>query len=791
MFRSTGTWATACGCIALVLVIRSGGMAVASGFSDAAVLERGGEQVLISPALGEVHRTTERMSDVQSFEIGGSAVLLWNQIDGAGGVAPWYAISLDGRHVDRVTATSHELLLRYAAFDPLAGEPPMPAALQQPAARLRIIQFHTQSLEAYRAALESLGVEAHKYLAHNALIADVPPAAIDAVAALPFVRWTGAYHPAYRLDEESLAALTGGIAAAEMRYNIQVARRGPEQKLAVAGRVLAEGGRIDALIDDGFLLEATLTADQLTHIAAADEVLFIDRWQPPQTFLNIVRRDGGADDVELAAGFTGAGVRAEIMDSGLLTTHPGFGAIPPLIHNGNNADNSHGTHVYGINFADGAGNGNGRGLIPDAQGIFASFWNLSNRYTHTAQLVQSPWFAVYQSNSWGGCCTTAYNTQSMQLDDIALLNDFLILQAQANNLSRSSANEAWAKNVISVGGIRHLNTLTRADDVWDSGQGHGGSIGPAADGRIKPDLCYWYDRVLSADNTGGYSNFGGTSAATPTAAGHFGLMFQMWSEGIFGNPVNPGGTVFENRPHTATARAIMINTAEPYDFTGTTHDLTRVHQGWGTPHVGNLYDARDSMLVVDESDVLTNLGSTMYELEVAPGTPRLRATLVYADPPGTTSSTQHRINDLTLRVVSPSQVVYYGNNGLLAGNESTPGGQANTIDVVENVWLTNPEAGVWTFEVRADEINEDAHLETPAMDADYALVVSGVVVSNCGFDAADVNCDGAVDAFDIEPFICVLVNPNCLPCSPCAADVNDDGVVDAFDIEPFIDALLP
>jgi hypothetical protein len=55
--------------------------------------------------------------------------------------------------------------------------------------------------------------------------------------------------------------------------------------------------------------------------------------------------------------------------------------------------------------------------------------------------------------------------------------------------------------------------------------------------------------------------------------------------------------------------------------------------------------------------------------------------------------------------------------------------------------------------------------------------------------ACDANCDSAVDAFDIEPFIALLVGPSPTPCAPCAGDANGDGVVDAFDIEPFVNCI--
>lgn len=262
------------------------------------------------------------------------------------------------------------------------------------------------------------------------------------------------------------------------------------------------------------------------------------------------------------------------------------------------------------------------------------------------------------------------------------------------------------------------------DDVWN----RAGSIGPAADGRIKPDLAHFYDRVITtsaASDTSYSSNFGGTSAATPIVAGHFGVFFEMWHNGIFGNPT--AETVFDSRPHMTTAKAMVINSAKQWNFSGPAHDLTRTHQGWGLPDLQNLYDLRNQMLIVNESDVLQNLQSTAYTVTVVAGGPPLKATLVYKDPMGTTSSSQHRINDLTLKLTSPSGEVYWGNNGLLAGMWSVPGGEPNTKDTVENVFIETPEPGDWTVEVIASEINQDSHLQTPEVDADYALVVSGIV----------------------------------------------------------------
>lgn len=62
------------------------------------------------------------------------------------------------------------------------------------------------------------------------------------------------------------------------------------------------------------------------------------------------------------------------------------------------------------------------------------------------------------------------------------------------------------------------------------------------------------------------------------------------------------------------------------------------------------------------------------------------------------------------------------------------------------------------------------------------------------YTAADMNCDGAVDNFDIDPFVLVLTQPaeyrmEFPSCNPKNGDVNQDGGVDNFDIDLFVACL--
>jgi aminopeptidase N len=60
---------------------------------------------------------------------------------------------------------------------------------------------------------------------------------------------------------------------------------------------------------------------------------------------------------------------------------------------------------------------------------------------------------------------------------------------------------------------------------------------------------------------------------------------------------------------------------------------------------------------------------------------------------------------------------------------------------------------------------------------------------------ADCDCDGAVNAFDIDPFVLAIVSPESYAqqypdCNLWNADVDLDGAVNAFDIDPFVQCVI-
>jgi serine protease AprX len=632
-------------------------------------------------------------------------------------------------------AQAGDILLRSGRIPEGEPGPGLPADRRAgPSETLYIVQFPGIDCASLRARLKAEGAELLTPLPEHAWIVRLAPSRASSLRRKPYVLRVLPFHPGYRLAPELLdsreVAGAKEDSPARRRVVLQTFAPGPSEKKLLAGEVAAAGGRVVRCTPNGYLLEAELTAAQITKLAHSDHLLWMEPWQPDGDDMDIVREVSGVNFVEGAAGYDGTGVRGEVMDSGIMQSHPDFDGLQ--IHGPAPDVDAHGTSVYGILFGNGNRDGDGdaraTGILPGAVGYFAARDGMTDRYQHTAELVSAPIFAVFQSNAWGTGRSISYTSLSAELDDIVWLYDIAVFQSQSNEGNRYSRPQAWCKNVISVGGVRHRDTATLSDDGW----GRSASIGPAEDGRIKPDLVHFYDMIYTTDmEPGGYAaglyvdSFGGTSASTPIAAGIGGLAIEMWADNRFGTDPQ-GTTVFEKRPHASTTKALLINSAEPYPFSGEEDDLTRMHQGWGLPDARRLYERAPRMRVVDEKSALTDFDFDSYLATVPAGQDELRVTLVYTDRAGAPMSVVHRVNDLSLRVTAPDGTIYWGNNGLLAGNWSVPGGEPDSRNTVENVFLQNPAPGDWIIEVFADEIRMDAHLETPEDDQDYALVVYGV-----------------------------------------------------------------
>ncbi|HEX6813648.1 MAG TPA: S8 family serine peptidase [Planctomycetota bacterium] len=609
-----------------------------------------------------------------------------------------------------------------AKFDPLQGEPQFAGHLGAPAGtRLFVVQFLTRIGAEHRALLAAHGVQVLGYVPRDAFTVRCDAAVAAKLLAMPAVRWVGALQNAFKLDAELRTFAAGNGAAREC--NLVLATKADRPVLAA--QVAEIGGTVTDLCDGSTMIRATLTPSQLVAVMSRDTMVWADPVTAIGFDLDNARIQGGANYVEAAGGFRGQGVRVEATE-GLEEGHVDFAGR--VLLRGTNTVTDHGHCVAGCLAGSGAGTAGARSILPQCDVVEGAYLSAA---LHYAQITGStnptlPWRVMVASSSWGSAMTSSYTSVSMTLDDALFDADLTRCQAHGNGVVPNSRPEAWAKNVISVGGVTHGDNAIPGDDTSP-----GSSAGPAADGRIKPDACAYQDAVLTSDRTGAagfapgdaFAAFAGTSASAPIVAGHVGIIHQMFTDGLFGNvlPLPPAPqNRFDNRPHMSTSKALLCGTATPYPIA----QIARHQQGWGFPALDRLWDNRKKILVVDEYDALQANQSRSYWVWVAPGTTDFRATMVYTEPAGNPAVATQLVNDANLRVTHfASGLYWWGNNGLNGANVSTSGGSPQAIDNIESVWLANPVPGIYLVSVAAASIATDAKVETPQLDLDYALVV--------------------------------------------------------------------
>jgi hypothetical protein len=255
-------------------------------------------------------------------------------------------------------------------------------------------------------------------------------------------------------------------------------------------------------------------------------------------------------------------------------------------------------------------------------------------------------------------------------------------------------HDALAKNILTVGAVDDIPAgWTDSSDVNMSSFS---SWGFADDGRIKPDIVANGISLYSTLETSNsaYGSLSGTSMASPNAAGSVGLLLN--------NRKNIAG----NLPYrSATIKGLILHTAdEAGSFPGPDYKF-----GWGLMNTlkavqvmradsvaGGNFNLRESTL---------NQGDTIEFQVRSNGTQPLRATICWTDPAATPLAAQLNpttpmlVNDLDLRVISPSSTTYLP----WVLDPANPAAAAttgdNTRDNVEQVYIALPASGLYTVRI--------------------------------------------------------------------------------------------
>lgn len=537
------------------------------------------------------------------------------------------------------------------------------------------------------------------------------------------LRVSGAHEAALReVVGVKLVGMARGAVLAQAE--LYAAVRHPEAaRSAVDARGLTGRGEVVAVADTG--LDRGQTSGAALHADFRGRVRALQSWPLNAAFAELARfpaaNDGGAD-----------------------------------------TDSGHGTHVAGLVLGDGSASaGQIRGIAPGAELVFQALEQYTEvRPEHVARLASGHYLsgrpldlrelferaredgARIHVNAWGDPANGHYTDDCYEADAFLAKNRDAVLLFAAGNAGEDTNGDgrvepgslyapASAKNVIAVGategprlgvglrdgwrafdpsGRRFRSAEVKADPI--SGQPERlamfSSVGPSADGRIKPDLCAPGTNLVSTRSQASgargwglasplphYMYLGGTSMAVAVAGGAVAVLRGALREAL------------GQAPSGAALKALLLYGCEPIVERDGTGRAPLASVGFGRLSLAAIAPgAAGFPTLLDEAVGVATAERFERRFELAaPG--RVRALACWYDAPG-----ERLINDLDLSLCDEQGVLAWGNH---------PEGGAGSPDRRNNVERIELELPAGRYMLRVDGFN------VPSGRQPFALVCSAAL----------------------------------------------------------------
>ena len=408
-----------------------------------------------------------------------------------------------------------------------------------------VIQLNKIANDEILDRLRASGIEILQYIPNRAFYVYASGASAANAAADQDVRWMGRLLPEHKipaiLSEQLKAAKAGtapdsiaGLQMAEAQtavFDVGVFK-GADLKTASSRIAASTGGTVRNVIDlpGNFfnVVRVEATPDSITAAAELDGVFRIDAWSRPvaedERAAQIVAGNYSSTSVIDPPGYDpltqfgvdGTGVTVSVVDDGIgIPGDGGFYITSANAKNGPLRGASAGALGHGhlnativagstpFSTLDPTGYNYARGVAPKSNVLNIPI--LRSGYVGTEANTANDTVATtgpngvagsISNNSWGnGENDNSYDSYAAQFDgfvrdasDAGSIDPLLIIFSAGNSGSLGLTRPKMSKNSISVGNLENLRTeLSASADNMDDLSGSS-SIGPAADGRIKPDL---------------------------------------------------------------------------------------------------------------------------------------------------------------------------------------------------------------------------------------------------------------------------------------------------------------
>ena len=672
-------------------------------------------------------------------------------------------MSRSGLDLARIETTIN---LPGAKFDPVSNPPAytvVPGAERRPDRGYYLVQLGGFATDALLDSIRDAGVEVLQYVPHNAFFVYGDGDAVAKVAGHSRVRWVGEHRAEHKLsaDVKDFASKAAGGTAT---FEVAVFSRADLDTVAAAigGRLLSKGKLPNNFFN---IVRVEIPTAKLSEIAGIPDVVRIDPYvratAEDERSSQIISGNYSGPTTLNAPGYNplsqfgvdGTNVTVMVSDDGIsIPGNGGFyitatntvdgplrGAAPGATggHGHINASIIAGNTPFGI--LDPLNYNYGLGVAPKANIVNIPFLFGTNTTTDEQAvddalntLGPNGVRATISNNSWGaGLNNNTYGTREALYDGLvrdgslaSTIDPFSIVFSAGNSGpgALSLTRPKVSKNTIAVANSENVRTEfqgTGADNMEDLRSSS--SRGPAADGRIKPDITA-PGTVITGSRAGTCGSVSscfdanhawstGTSHAAPQVAGTAALFTQYWRNSHSGAYPNP-----------SLIKAAIINTGQEMNgLTTNTATIPNGNEGWGRINMKYMMNTGVPMLYVNEEHIFSDTGTGLVRIgRVVDSTKPVRITLVWTDPPGV--SDPALVNNLDLQV-NVNGNFYRGN--IFSGGVSTTGGSGDTINNVENVFLPagTPAGSIFTVGVTAVTLNGDGALGNgDTTDQHYSIV---------------------------------------------------------------------
>ena len=484
--------------------------------------------------------------------------------------------------------------------------------------------------------------------------------------------------------------------------------KGPKDLIAVncftvdrvmAGRILKESGAsiIETKIKPAntfFIQGSPETIRKLAALPFIHSIRPIHLEDVPLNYNN--RAIHGVQSLSATVGrnLTGNNLVIGIGDNADPSTH--IDLAGKLIMRTDEPVDDHGTHTSGTIAGGGILNPLYTGMAPRARLVVNDFSNIIvNTPTYVAD-YNIPLTNNSYYNGNGGCAGEGeYNELSSYVDSQLLTYPKLLHVFAAGNDGSQTCSPfplafgtiksgfQTAKNILSVGNMNNVTyTISYAS-----------SRGPAADGRIKPEIVAGGVDITSTDINNNYATMSGTSMSSPTVTGILALIAERYKQLHAG--VNPDGALLKA---LVTDCAVDMGNPGP-DFT----------YGFG------MISARTTVEALEQnhyfSGSVDNKAVQLFSLPAVPaGISQLKILLYWPDEPALPTATSSLVNDLDLTVTEPGGLVHLPlildpspanlNNNAVEGIDH--------VNNIEQVVINNPGAGNYSIQVKGSSLPSGA-----------------------------------------------------------------------------------